>query len=351
MTKGLSMRRSIPIIFFIMIFGAAPPAVSAQLMRGNVPIGASAAAPGYQVPTQAYPGMTACDSKPCSRLRVESYVGYLDDPKGFSYTRERTDGSGEPNLLFSMPVRGIWLGLSSAISLSDALGITLSGGLLAPSKTQGEFREDGAVQVALNSNLDSNHQWGYLDGMGTYNFSRSSSFVSMELVGGFRWDHFDSKQSLRFSDTTGGNQLSGSSTNNVILNAFLPYLGFQYVYKSGTTNTTSRVIGFLYVPGSVKFQDSFSQIQAGLTANGGGEYRYPLSFTSGYFLECVTEGSRRIFGSASLGTFFRWTMVHAATGPGSYTTASDQTDSFVIDEKFSYYLRAWTVGGLLSIDF
>jgi hypothetical protein len=345
------MRRFVPIIFLITIFGSAPPAVSAQLMRGNVPIGASAAAPGYQVPTQAYPGMTACDSKPCSRLRVESYVGYLDDPKGFSYTRERTDGSGEPNLLFSMPVRGIWLGLSSAISLSDALGITLSGGLLAPGKTQGEFREDGAVQVALNSNLDSNHQWGYLDGMGTYNFSRSSSFVSMELVGGFRWDHFDSKQSLRFSDTTGGNQLSGSSTNNVILNAFLPYLGFQYVYKSGTTNTTSRVIGFPYVPGSVKFQDSFSQIQARLTANGGGEYQYPLSFTSGYFLECVTEGSRRIFGSANLGTFFRWTMVHATTGPGSYTTASDRTDSFVIDEKFSYYLRAWTVGGLLSLDF
>ena len=63
--------------------------------------------------------------------------------------------SGEPNLLFSMPVRGIWLGLSSGISLSDALGITFSGGLLAPGKTQGEFREDGAVQVALNSNLDS----------------------------------------------------------------------------------------------------------------------------------------------------------------------------------------------------
>jgi hypothetical protein len=345
------MRRFIPIIFLVTIFGSAPPAVSAQLMRGNVPMGASGAARGYQVPTQAFPGMTACESKPYSRLRVQSNVGYLDDPKGFSYTRERADASGEPSQLFSMPVRGIWLGLSSGISLSDALGITLSGGLLAPVNTQGEFREDGAVQVALNSNLNSNHQWGYLDGMGTYNFSRSSSFVSMELVGGFRWDHFDSKQSLRFSDTTGGNQLSGSTTNNVILNAFLPYLGFQYVYKSGTSNTTSRVIGFPYVPGSVKFQDSFSQIQTGLTANGGGEYRYPLSFTSGYFVECVTEGSRRVFGSAYLGTFFRWTMLHAATGPGSYTTASDRTDSFVIDEKFSYYLHAWTVGALLSLDF
>ncbi|MGO9122084.1 MAG: hypothetical protein ACLQPD_31285 [Desulfomonilaceae bacterium] len=345
------MRRFVPIIFFIAIFGAAPSAVSAQLMRGNVPIGAGGAARGYQVPTQAFPGMTACDSNPWSRLRVESYVGYLDDPNGFSYNRERSDASGEPSQLYSMPVRGMWLGLSSGISLSDALGITLSGGLLVPGKTQGQFSEDGAVQVALNSNLDSNHQWGYLDGMGTYNFSRSSSFVSMQIVGGFRWDHLDSKQSLRFSDTTGGNQLSGSTTNNVILNAFLPYLGFQYVYKSGTSNTTTRLIGFPYVPGSVKFQDSFSQIQTGLTSNGGGEYQYPLSFTSGYFLEFIAEGSRRMLGSAYLGTFFRWNMLHAATGPGSYTTASDRTDSFVIDEKFSYYIHAWTVGALVSLDF
>ncbi len=345
------MRRFVPIIFLITIFSSAPAAVTAQLMRGNVPVGPSGTARGYQVPAQAYPGMTACDSKPSSHLRVESYVGYLDDPKGFSYTRERADGSGEPNLLFSMPVRGMWLGVSSGISLYDALGITLSGGLLVPGKTQGEFREEGAVQVALNSNVDSNHQWGYLDGMGTYNLTRSSCFTSMQILGGFRWDHFDSKQSLRFSDTTGGNQLSGTRTNNVILNAFLPYLGFQYLYNSGTTNTTSRVIGFPYVPGSVTFQDSFSQIQTGLTENGGGEYRYPLSFTSGYFVEWMTEGSRRILGSASLGTFFRWTMLHAATGPGSYTTATDSTESFVIDEKFSYYLHAWAVGALVSLDF
>jgi hypothetical protein len=345
------MRRFVPIIFLITLLGSAPSAAHAQLMRGNVPIGPNGGARGYQVPTQACPPMTACDSKPYSRLVVESYVGYLDDPKGFSYTRERSDGSGEPNLVFSMPVRGLWLGLSSGVSLSDALGITLSGGLLAPAKTQGEFREDGPGQIALNSNFDSNHQWGYLDGMGSYNLSRSSSYVSTQILGGFRWDHFDSKQSIKFSDTTGGDKLNGSRTNNLILNAFLPYLGFQYAYKSETSTTTSRVIGFPYVPGSVKLQDSFSQIETGLTSNGGGEYQYPLSFTSGYFVEFVTEASRRILGSANLGTFFRWNMIHATTGPGSYTTATDSTDSFVIDEKFAYYLHAWTVGALLSIDF
>ena len=166
----------------------------------------------------------------------------------------------------------------------------------------------------------------------SYNFSRSSNFVSMQIVGGFRWDHFDSKQSLRFSDTTGGNQLSGSTTNNVILNAFLPYLGFQYVYKSGASNTTTRLIGFPYVPGSVKFQDSFSQIQTGLTSNGGGEYQYPLSFTSGYFLEFIAEGSRRILGSAYLGTFFRWNMLHATTGPGS-VHYSQRSHRFFCDRR------------------
>ncbi len=170
------MRRFVPIIFFIIIFGSAPSAVSAQLMRGNVPIGATGAARGYQVPTQSFPSMTACDSKLYSHFRVDSYFAYLDDPKGFSYTRERTDASGEPSLVFSMPVRGMWLGLSSGISISDALGITLSGGLLVPGKTQGEFLEEGAVQIALNSNLDSNHQWGYLDGMGVLQFFTKQQF-------------------------------------------------------------------------------------------------------------------------------------------------------------------------------
>ncbi len=344
------MRRFIPIIFVIVIIGSAHSSVSAQLMGGNVPVGPSAAAHGYQVPTQVYPSTTACDSQPGWRLLIESYYGYLDDPKGFAYTRERADGSGEPSLVLSMPVRGLWLGLSSSISLSQALGIVVSGGILVPGSTQGEFDQSGAIPIGLNSRLNSNHQWGYLDGMGTYNLARSSS-VGMQIVGGFRWDHFDSKQSVTFSEVTGGNQLNGSATYNVILNAFLPYVGFQYGYKSGTSSTLARVIGFPYVPGSVTVQETLNQTQAGVTSNGGGVYQYPLSFTSGYFLEIATEGSRRIVGPFNLGTFFRWSMVHATTGPGSFTTASDLVEPFVIDEKFSYYLHAWTVGGIVSVDF
>jgi len=344
------MRRFVPVILAIVILGSAHSFVSAQLMGGNVPIAPSGAAHGYQVPTQVYPSMTACDSNPCSWLLVESYFGYLDDPKGFAYTRERADDAGEPTLVLSMPVRGMWLGLSSTISLTQALGMSVSGGILVPGKTQGEFNESGAVQIGVNSLLNSDHQWGYLDGMGTYSLARSS-FTATQIVGGFRWDHFDSKQAVSFLDASGRNRLSGSTTSNVILNAFLPYLGFQYAYKSGTSSTIVRVIGFPYVPGSVKLQDTFSQIQTGATSNGGGEYRFPLSFTSGYFLEASTEGSRRIVGSFNVGTFFRWNIVHAATDPGSFTTATDSAEPFVINEKFLYYLHAWTAGGLVSVDF
>ena len=68
------MRRFVPIIFFIVIFGSAPSAVSAQLMRGNVPIGATGAARGYQVPTQSFPAMTACDSKLYSQFAALTHI-------------------------------------------------------------------------------------------------------------------------------------------------------------------------------------------------------------------------------------------------------------------------------------
>ena len=337
------MKRIVSIIFGIALIGSMPCALSAQLMAGNF----RGAAP-YR--PRGGPTATGCVSQFGARLTVESYAAYFNDPKGFSYTRERPDGSGEPNLISTIPVNGLWLGASSTIPLSEALGISASGGLLVPSKTQGEFHEEGPVQAPLNSNMDSDHQWGYIDGMAMWNISRGN-FGAMQIVGGFRWDHFDSKHSIRFADSTGANQLNGSSTNNVIANAYIPYLGIQSVYKSGASRTTSRLIGSPYVPGEVKFQDSFTQTQNGLTANGGGEYRQPLSFDSGYFVEFFTEGSRRMFGSAYLGAFFRWNMLRAKTGIGPYSTANDQTGSSVINETFLYYLHSWLVGGIVSMDF
>ena len=337
------MKRIISIIFVIALVGSLPCSLSAQLMNGNF----RGAAP---FPLRGGPTAPGCLSQCDTRLTLESYVAYFDDSKGFSYTRGRPDGSGEPNLIYTIPVRGLWFGASSIISLSESLGITASGGLLVPSKTQGQFNEEGPVLVPLNSNMDSDNQWGYIDGMAMYNVSRGN-FGAMQIVGGFRWDHFDSRHSIRFADATGANRLTGSATNNVIANAFLPYVGIQSVYKSGATKTTSRLIGFPYVPGEVKFQDSFTQTQTGVTTNGGGEYRQPLTFDSGYFLEFFTEGSRRVFGAVDLGAFLRWSMLRAKTGFGQYSTADDQTGSSVINETFLYYLHSWTVGGSVSMDF
>ena len=342
-SKGMIMKRIVSIIFVIALVGFLPCALSAQLMQGNFRGGAPS-------PPKGYPTTTGCQSQIDTRLTLESYYAYFDDPKGFSYTRERPDGSGEPNLMSTMPVRGLWVGASSAISLSEALGITASGGLLIPSKTQGEFHEEGPVEIPLNSNMDSDHQWGYLDGMAMYNISQGN-FGAMQIVGGFRWDHFDSKHSIRFADVTGQNRLSGSETNNVTTNGFLPYVGIQSVYKSGASSTTSRLIGFPYVPGNVKLQESFTQLQNGLTVNGGGEYQQPLAFDSGYFVEFFTEGSRRVLGPAYLGAFLRWSMMRAQTGIGRFSTANDQTGSSVIDEKFLLYLHSWVVGGVVSMDF
>jgi hypothetical protein len=337
------MKRIVSLIFAVALVGFVPYTLSAQLRTGNF----RGAAP---LQSRGCPATTGCQSGFGTRLTLESYSAYFDDPKGFNSTRERVDGSGEPNLIFTLPVRGLWFAASSTISLSEALGMSASGGLLVPSKTQGEFREEGPVRIPLNSDVDSDHQWGYLDGMAMYNISQGN-FGAMQIVGGFRWDHFDSKHSTRFSGAAGGNQLNGSAKNNVIANAYIPYVGVQSVYKSGASSTTTRLIGFPYVPGDVKFQDAFTQTLNGVTANGGGEYRQPFTFQSGYFAEFFTEGSRRMLGNAYLGAFLRWSILRGQTGIGPYSTANDQTGSSVIDEKFLYYLHSWAVGGVVSMDF
>jgi len=346
------MRRMVLIICGIVLVGFASAVASAQEMEESVPVGPpmpliappsppeGAMMPGFSGPPGPCPPPppNGCQAKAGLPPSVTVYGGYLDDNRGFSYTRDRADGSGVPNLIFRMPVRGGWVGASSTVWLSERLGMAASGGLLIPVKTYGEFRQEGTNQVPLNQ-LSADHQWGYVDGMGLFNVAVGEC-GTFSIVGGFRWDHFESRQFLSSTDGT------SAATNNVTINAYVPYVGVQSFYQSSCSKVIARLIGFPYVPGNVKFQESFNLTSTGV---GGGEYGTPFTFTSGYFAEFWIEAARKIIGDAYLGGFFRWNMIHAKTDFSPYTMTTDVGDTF--DEKFKYYLHALTVGGLISIDF
>ena len=363
----MAMRRTVLIICGIVLVGFASIVASAQEMEESVPVGPpmpliapplppeGAMMPGFSGPAGPCPPppSTGCQqAKAGLPPSVTVYGGYLDDNRGFSYTRDRADGSGVPNLIFRMPVRGGWVGASSTVWLSEALGITASAGLLIPvSNTPGEFRQEGVItgQGALRSaQLSADHQWGYVDGMGLFNVA-AGECGTFSIVGGFRWDHFESRQFISLTDTTGETE---TGTNNVTINAYIPYVGVQSFYQSSCSKVIARLIGFPYVPGNVKFQESFNETLAtGAPVNGGGEYGSPFTFTSGYFAEFWIEAARKIIGDAYLGGFFRWNLIQAKTDFNPYTTTTDVGGAFTFDEKFKYYLHALTVGGLISIDF
>lgn len=272
------------------------------------------------------------------------YTGYMvSDKRGLQYKREPEDDASGAELAFRFPLQGVVLATSGTIPVSECFGIIAAGGWLLPNKTVGDFTQDGNVETPLTSHLEADSQLGIIDGAGYYTIF-DAGWGCFQFLGGFRWDHLTSRQTISSRDAAGLGTFTSVATNNITVDAYIPYFGFQLLQTSSCSRFAARVIGFPVAPGSVRFSDSSSGTEDGVAFLDGGEFSH--SFKRSYFIEAFAEYSMKVLGDISLGGFALFNTLHGKTDYGTFVGQEASRSELINLTRLT-----WTFGGSISYSF
>ena len=219
---------------------------------------------------------------------VEFSVGWVDHRAGV--VRDVADEEEGLVQRAQWPLRGVLLGLSAGSRLGDRLVVRLSGSYLLSSNASGKVDLHGNTGGFPGWDFTPKDQWSVIEAAASYDLGVCG------VVGGFRWDHFNTRLS--------GDPLAGAGDPfelDVKANAYLPFIGVSV----SRYHITATFIGSPVVPGSLKTSSVNERAGGSETFNSSGDY------SDGYFLEGSVEFNakfRRIYG---LGGFVKWTTLHA----------------------------------------
>ena len=258
-------------------------------------------------------------------ISLTAYVGWLDHPTGIVLTTRLS--AFNQNYLDSNPLRGTWFGVTAQGSLTDRVGVLVSAGMLAPTRSRGEDLE--TVSGTSVGDTLSGTTWGSIEGLMTYSVSGS-----LQAIGGFRWDHFDTR--WRFSVVP--------TFLDFELNAYVPLIGVQLDQRFFGGELITRIVGW---PGVIPGHMTQTYVGGPSLPAWNREEQTP---NHGYFMEFFTEYRRTFFGSGSGGVFLRWNSLHAAADESGYDwRVANTTGTGLVTQSFSR--QSWTIGGSLTLDF
>lgn len=257
------------------------------------------------------------------------YVGYVTHRNGVNFHSDYYQEAYFEDI--SIPLQGLWLGASLNLLVGDVCGLMLRGGALVPCNLRADDSTTTPDRLILGYQPRLDSQWSIVDALATYRL-----YHSFHLIGGFRWDHFLTK--LEYRDT------NADGDTNFKINAFLPVVGFQTQQGNAGTFASAGIIGFPLVPGNFRYEWS-SPVNA--------DNYHELSsqfWNQGYFLECFLRFNQRLYGTADLGVFATFNVLHAVTGRGSYDW-NEPPDVGTNGLEYVFHRQSWTFGGSLSVDF
>jgi hypothetical protein len=285
-----------------------------------------------------------------------AYVGFMPEVSTVSFGFDSGAGAaGTPGLHRWSP-KGVWLGGSETVNLSNTVSFTLDGWYLISCLGRAReidefphsslvitgFEFDGEILVPVfgtvfdtvlgHRSWNTENIWWFLDGV--LNWRVGSGFT---CFAGLRYDKF----STRFKDvsTDGIPPSTASDTADITLKSYIPFIGIQQEYRTATTSLSVRFLGFPYVASEVThFQTS--ETGAGLRTEARG------NFNSAYFFEAFGEYSYRSSDNTSWGIFLRWNQLHARGD------MNIEVPGFLNAESgFTVHRPSFTVGGLATFAF
>ena len=284
-------------------------------------------------------GGTSCcgDEKPKSPCTF--YVGYSGDPhNSTAFNLTTTSGTvlGAVSLDISTATRGVLLGASKAVSLSDRVGLVGSFWYLFPDKTKDTEMGGVVAGGALASQTwnKTSTQWWFADLLGAFDSGDGFSFLA-----GFRYDYYTS----RYSDPKNviGFATVPGDTADVRSNGYIPLIGGQAAFRGTNSRGLVRLVGFPYLVGSLKFSESFTAAATAIEGTG--------NYNGKYFLEVFAEYAYTLGGTAYFGLFGRFNSTHGTTNFDVTGTgvAPVQNATF----KLGLERNVWTVGGMFDLRF
>ena len=278
----------------------------------------------------------ACDSapSPCGLIVPPIvYVGWNDDRRGISFSGGNSAGlNAVARFGQQHRVRGLWLGVTQPLNLSENLSILGSGWYLFPEGNEATeyYITTGGVQSLRTWTVSD--EWWFVEGLAAIRTGYLSGFA---LLAGLRYDYFYSKGSGPVA--VGLIPSSPLDEEDATSKALIPLLGAQFAFTSPVSSLTLRVVGFPTVTGSFRAREN---VAAGASPDEG-----TGNYDGGYFLEVFSEISRQMAG-INLGAFARWNALHGRL-PSFDVSAPGVTRTF--DSELDRH--SWTVGGTISVNF
>ncbi len=305
------MKRLSVVVLGMVVLWACATSASAQ---GFIPSGGAPSLTGlfsnwpsgiYDARNTSWHGLT-------TQARV--YFGWLEHPKGSIWSLVHQDSIGTA----PWPLRGFWLGATKDFTLESGFGALVSGSVFFQQRGAGMWFEEPAGR-SFDFEIPS-HDWWSVDGLGKCPISRDLDFLA-----GFRWDHVSTR--VNYSDNT---------SDDYILNAYIPLIGLRIHHPSSTHCFLLRSVGFPVLGGRIRyhFWDRLGYAEFG-----------DFDVTSGYFLEFLADYTFNTGRDLNLGGFAKWNALRVKTSERSLSGSTTEPVSWVVD------ITSWTIGGTLSLGF
>jgi len=158
-------------------------------------------------------------------------VGWLAQRDGSIWSLERQNSTGTA----TWPLKGLWVQSARELMFDRRYGLFVSTGFLIPQHMSGTWitRPSG---VTFDFDIPS-HDWWYVDGIVKARISDG-----FDILTGVRWDRTSTR--VDYSDNT---------SDDYVLNSYLPLIGAQMNKRSSESSLLVRFIGSPVVYGNMKY--------------------------------------------------------------------------------------------------
>ncbi len=242
-------------------------------------------------------------------------LGWLEERDGSIWALQRQTSTGTA----SWPLRGLWAQATEELTFDKTFGLLVSAGIFVPRHVGGTWYSRPGTS-SFDFEIPSN-DWWLVDGI-----MKARVSGGFELLAGFRWDHTSTR--VNYSDNT---------SDDYILNAYLPLVGARMNGRFPNSSLLIRFLGAPWVPGRMKYH-FWDRL-------GFAEFADFRSNSQSSYFEVLADYRFKLRGDTFGGAFVKWNSLKVRTDSRNLSGSTNESVAWAID------IKSWVIGGVVSLDF
>jgi hypothetical protein len=263
-----------------------------------------------------YPSNVACTgSGPGIMGGYGVNLGWLEQRDGSIWALERQTSTGTA----TWPLKGFWVQATEELTFDRRFGLLVTTGFFIPRRMSGTWisRPSGAT---FGFDIPS-YDWQFVDGI-----IKAGVSGGFDILAGFRWDRTSTR--VDYSDNT---------SDDYVLNSYLPLIGAQVNRRFSDSSLLVRFIGSPLVYGTLKYHywDRLGYAEFG-------DFR--VNSKSSYF-EILADYRFKLQSGIRAGGFVKWNWLRVRTDSHNLSGLTTESVAWAVD------IKSWVIGGIVSVDF